>query len=431
MPRRNFLCILVAVVVSLICYRAADRNPYGRYFADVMNKIDQLYIEPVDNQALFDSAIKGMLKNLDRHSDFFGPDKVSQFLSPIDQQYAGIGVQVATDPKTDRLTVLTTFVGSPAYEADIHAGDQILQIDDQPAKDLSVDDVANLIRGEVGTPVRLVLGRAGRDTSLEVKLTRAEVKVDSVLGDTRNADDSWNFHLPGHPEIGYVRITNFGDFTAAELQKAVTALHGESLKGLVLDLRFNGGGRLEAAIDVCSLFLPNGKTVLTTKGRNQQVLEEFRSHGPTPMLDTPLVVLVNGQSASASEIVAACLQDYHRAVVCGQRSYGKGTVQSVLGVERNKSLLKLTIAYYWRPSQRNIHRRKESKDSDEWGVMPEAGFAVDMSQQQVDALREAWSDREIVRKGHAATGDPQVNILDVDPQLKRAVEYLLHAGAAK
>ena len=173
---------------------------------------------------------------------------------------------MAVDPKSDKLTVLTTLVGSPAYAADIRSGDEILEIGDQSADDLSLDDAAGLIKGEIGTPVRLLLARAGRSKPAEVKLTRAEVKVDSVLGDTRHVDDTWNFHLAGHPQVGYIRITNFGDFTAAELQRAVAALHDDGIKGLVLDLRFNPGGRLDAAVDVCSLFLPVGKTVVTTKG---------------------------------------------------------------------------------------------------------------------------------------------------------------------
>ena len=424
MPRRNFLCILAAAVVSLVCYRVADRNPYGRYFADVMNKIDQLYIEPVDKQALFDSAMKGMLADLDKYSDFYGPEQMDQFLSRIDQQYAGIGIQVGTDPKTERLTVVTTLVGSPAYAADVHSGDLIAQIDGHPTKDLSVEEVANLIRGKLGTSVQLVLERTGREKPLDVTLTRSTVKVDSVLGDTRNADDTWNFHVPGHPKIGYIRITNFGDFTAAELTKAVAALENEHVRGLVLDLRFNPGGRLDAAVDVSSLFIPAGQKVVSTKGRNGKVLDVDLAHEPTIMPDVPLVVLMNSQSASASEIVAACLQDYHRAAVCGQRSYGKGTVQKLLGVEANKGLLKLTTAFYSRPSDRNIHRSKNSKPTDVWGVMPDPGLAVDLDAKQEDQLRNAWQDREVVRKGGAAPVASTTNILQIDPQLKRAVEQL-------
>jgi carboxyl-terminal processing protease len=429
MPRRNFVLILAAAFVSMACYRASDRNPYGRYFADVMNKVDQLYVEPVDNETLFDSAVKGMLQNLDKHSTFFGPREASQFLSIIDQHYGGIGIEVMAEPKTDQLKVLGTIVGSPAYEADILAGDRILKIDGRATEGMPLDDATDLIRGEIGTPVVLEFGRAGRETPLVMSLKRAEIKVDSVLGDTRKADDSWDFHLHGHPEIGYIRIRTFGERTLDELLPAVTALAKEHIKGLVIDLRFDPGGRLDTAVDVCSLFLPEGKTVVTTKGRDGRVFEEDKSRGSAPMPDTPIVILVNSLSASASEIVAACLQDYHRAVVCGQRTYGKGTVQRVLRVEGNKSVLKLTTAYYWRPSNKNIHRRKDAKDTDEWGVMPDAGFAIEMDEKQIEAMRKERSNRDVVHRaqppvapGQAAP--PPDDVMQVDPQLKRAVEYL-------
>lgn len=162
MPRRNFILILAVAVFSIACYRASDRNPYGRYFSDVMNKVDQLYVDPVDNEALFDSAVKGMLQNLDKHSTFFGPREAGQFLSLIDQQYGGIGIEVSGDPKTEQLRVLGTIVGSPAYAADILAGDRIVKIDGRPTEGMSLEDATDLIRGTIGTPVQLEISRPGR-----------------------------------------------------------------------------------------------------------------------------------------------------------------------------------------------------------------------------------------------------------------------------
>ena len=173
-----------------------------------------------------------------------------------------------------------TIVGSPAYAADILAGDRIVKIDGRPTEGMSLEDATDLIRGAIGTPVQLEIARAGHAQPLVLSLKRAEVQVDSVLGDTRKADDSWNFHLQGHPDIGYIRIRTFGDRTLQELLPAVTALKNEQVKGLIIDLRFDPGGRLDTAVDVCSLFLPPGKTIVTTKGRDGKVVDEEVSKGP-------------------------------------------------------------------------------------------------------------------------------------------------------
>jgi carboxyl-terminal processing protease len=427
MPRRNFLAILAVALVSFACYRVADHNPYGRYLADIINKIDRMYYKPVDRDKLFDSAVTGMVNSLDEHSEFFIHDHARDFLASIDQRYGGVGIQVKHDLQAKRVTVTNTLVGSPAYLADVRSGDQIRKIDDKNIDALDVAQVSDLIRGPVGTPVKLSLERAGQLKPLDLTLKRAEIRVDSVLGDTRNADDSWNFHLEGHPEIGYIRIGSegfsphggFGDRTAEEMKAALATLDPRKLKGLILDLRFNGGGRLDAAINVCSEFIPPGKVVVTTRGRDGQLLTEESSKGPGTFVDVPMVVLVNSMSASASEIVAACLQDHHRAVVAGQRSYGKGTVQKVLPVEGNEGVLKLTTATYWRPSNKNIHRDKNAKESDDWGVMPDNDLAISMSDAENKKMEENRGERDVVHRAQTHKSAPYI-----DPQLKRAIEYL-------
>jgi carboxyl-terminal processing protease len=434
MSRRNSLIILAAALVSLACYQVTDHHPYGRYFADIMNKINRMYYKPVDRESLFVSGVTGMLKNLDEHSQFMVGEEARDFLSGIDQRYGGVGIEVRKDPESKRLTVTNTIVGSPAYLADIHSGDDILKIDGKSIDSAEFDTVTGMIRGPIGTTVRLALHRPGKPSPLDLSLERAEVKTDSVLGDTRHADDSWNFHLADHPDIGYIRIGSegfsisrggFGDLTALELKTALATLDPKKLKGLILDLRFNGGGRLDAAVAVCGQFIPSGKTVVTIKGRDGQVQSEDVTDGPGTYTDFPMVVLVNGMSASASEIVAACLQDYHRAAIAGERSYGKGTVQRVLTVEGNQSVLKLTTATYWRPSNKNIHRDKDAKPTDQWGVMPDEGLTVSMTDDQIKALVKNRAERDIVHRAEPtadaklATSDPAV-----DPQLRRAVEYL-------
>ncbi|HKD36360.1 MAG TPA: S41 family peptidase [Pirellulales bacterium] len=436
MPRRNFIVIIAAAIVSFACYKVADHHPYGRYFADIMGKIDRLYYQPIDDakrERLFDSAIVGMLHELDIHSEFMPREEAREFLSGIDQRYGGVGIEVKPDAKAKRITVTNLLVGSPAYNSNVRAGDGILRIDDKAVKDVDLAEVTDMIRGPIGSKVRLSLERAGQKAPIDLSLTRAEIHVDSILGDTRNDDDSWNFHLQGHPEIGYIRIGSegfsprggFGDRTAEEIKAALATLDEKKLKGLILDLRFNGGGRLDAAIDVCSQFLPPGEIVVTTKGRDGRVMTEEKSSGPGTFRAVPMVVLVNSMSASASEIVAACLQDHHRAAVAGQRSYGKGTVQKVLPVEGNQSVLKLTTATYWRPSNKNIHRDKDAKESDEWGVVPDKELAVTLDSSGTETLLNARAERDVV---HRAQSHPPAAY--VDAQLQKAIDYL-EKGASK
>jgi len=436
MPRRNFIVIIAAAIVSFACYKVADHHPYGRYFADIMGKIDRLYYQPIDDakrERLFDSAIVGMLHELDIHSEFMPREEAREFLSGIDQRYGGVGIEVKPDAKAKRITVTNLLVGSPAYNSNVRAGDGILRIDDKAVKDVDLAEVTDMIRGPIGSKVRLSLERAGQKAPIDLSLTRAEIHVDSILGDTRNDDDSWNFHLQGHPEIGYIRIGSegfsprggFGDRTAEEIKAALATLDEKKLKGLILDLRFNGGGRFDAAIDVCSQFLPPGEIVVTTKGRDGRVMTEEKSSGPGTFRAVPMVVLVNSMSASASEIVAACLQDHHRAAVAGQRSYGKGTVQKVLPVEGNQSVLKLTTATYWRPSNKNIHRDKDAKESDEWGVVPDKELAVTLDSSGTETLLNARAERDVV---HRAQSHPPAAY--VDAQLQKAIDYL-EKGASK
>ena len=308
MPRRNCLIILaMAAFVSLACYKATDHSRYGRYFSEVMSKIDRYYVKPVDNDELFDAAVNGMLKTLDENSKFYEPEEArSKLLSIIEQHFGGVGLEVSEDAKTGQIFVRNTIIGSPAYDADILAGDRITRIDDRVVKfdsdgmaDLPLEDSKTLVRGPVGTSVRLELERAGRAKPVQVTLKRTDIKVDSVLGDSRNADDSWNFLLAGQLGIGYIRIQSFGDRTPEELKTALVAIDANKLKGLVLDLRGDRGGRLDAAIDVASLFIPPGETVITTRGRDGKVQETEVSHGPAICTDVPMVVLIDSMHAAA------------------------------------------------------------------------------------------------------------------------------------
>jgi carboxyl-terminal processing protease len=256
-----------------------------------------------------------------------------------------------------------------------------------------------------------------------VTVTREVIHVETVLGDRRNADDSWDFMLDHNKHIGYVRITAFSRDTTESLKQALVGLQKEGLKGLILDLRFNPGGLLTSAIEVSDLFLADGR-IVSTQGRNTpertwDAVKEGTFEG------FPMVILVNKYSASASEIVSACLQDHQRAVVIGERTWGKGSVQNVIELEGGKSALKLTTASYRRPNGHNIHRFPESKESDEWGVVPNDGMEVKLSNSELTKLMEVRHDRDILQKHDDKARNAAANATE-DPQLQKAIDHLSH-----
>jgi carboxyl-terminal processing protease len=421
-------------VVSLLCYSRAARNPYGRWLAQAIDTIENEYIEPVDSEKLFEGAMRGMVGRLDDYSSFM-PNRIKTFFDEtLGQQYGGVGIEVnLSGPENDkRLVVASARIGGPAYKAGVLAGDEIIGIDNKNAENFTLDDGLRLLRGKPDTTVTLRVRRAGYEAPLEFKITRALIKVESVLGDVQEKDGSWNFLLPGPERIGYVRITSFGDLTVQEFTDAMQWLANRKCRGLIIDLRNNPGGLLEGAQQICDLFLPAEAVIVTTRGRDARVRQELRATGGGPYQQLPIVVLVNTQSASAAEIVAACLQDHGRAKIVGERSFGKGTVQNLIPVEAGRSSLKLTIATYWRPSEKNIHRMSTSKDTDDWGVRPDAGGEVKLDAQQEVAWQEARRRRDGRlppngdTKAPASSNDP----VEFDPQLRRAVELLRDELAA-
>lgn len=382
MPRRNYLLIFSAIIVSIVCYRAGDRNPLGRSFAEVADLIDRHYVGHVDRNALWSAAVRGMLTELgDPYSEYFAPKAAADFEELLNQEFGGIGIYVDIDPQSKRPVVISPIVGSPAYKAGVLAGDVISKIDGQSTGGMKFADATALIRGKVGVPVQLMVERPGKTDPIQLPpIERDVINVDSVLGDTRTADGHWNFLIQHNPNIGYVRITSFGERTANELKAALTQLQSQGVQGLVLDLRDDPGGLLPAAIDVCNFFLPPGKPIVSLRGRDGKEQRRYTADGGEKFLDLPIVVLVDHGSASAAEIVAACLQDDGRAKIVGERSYGKGTVQNFIPLNADEGVLKLTTAGYWRPNGHNIHRRAGAKDTDEWGVTPDAGQEVKMSE---------------------------------------------------
>jgi len=392
MPHRNLLLLLATGLISYACFVRAEQNPYARYVAAGYSVIDRWSLQDTPDQQLFEGAMRGMIDVLhrsgDEHSAFVNEKQRDGFREDLTQQFGGIGVRIRLLGEPALPTILgPPEPGTPAQRAGIRSGDRILAIDDKPTSEMVMDDVLHLMRGPVGEPITLAIRHAGEDQQIDIELERAMITVESIYGDLRNKNGHWNFRLSDDPRLGYVRITKFGDKTVAEVTRVLAELTSQGshppIEALILDVRNNAGGNLDAAVDISDLFLRAGRTIVTTRGRDQMTRDRFVSTGSGGYTELPLAVLINRDSASASEILAACLQDYSRAVIIGERSYGKGTVQRLFThIESGRSLLKLTSATYWRPSKQNIHRMPGDDEQATWGVRPTPRFEVALKEQE-------------------------------------------------
>jgi len=378
---------------------AAEKREEQEFFemykalADTVDQVDRNYVKKVDRHELMEAAIKGVLSKLDPYSAYIGPEDAGHFRDTVENQFGGIGIQITS--QDGQIKVLSPLAGSPAYKAGLQTGDRILKIGDQSAAGMVLDDAVHKLKGDVGTSVSLTVAHAGDGKQETVTVNRELIRVDTVLGDHRKTDDNWDFMLDADKRIGYIRITTFSRDTAQDLKKAMVDLKARKLRGLILDLRFNPGGLLTAAVETCDMFLNEGR-IVSTEGRNSPKRVWDATKKTDAFTGFPMVILVNHYSASASEIVSACLQDHGRAVIIGDRSWGKGSVQNVIELEEGKSLLKLTTASYKRPNGHNIHRFPDSKDSDEWGVMPNPGFDLKLSDSEMGDLLADHRDLDIL-----------------------------------
>jgi carboxyl-terminal processing protease len=390
--------------ISLISWQATQgakpkdemMELYGT-FVDAVEQVEANYVRPVDRRELLESALRGMLQQLDPHSSYINTSEWKQFRRQIEGRFGGIGIQVGMDQEAGRLKVIAPMVGTPAYEAGVLAGDLIMEIDGQSTEGMNPDKAVEVLTGRPGTEVKLTVLHEGEEKVETLKMVRAIIDVPSVLGDRRKPDDTWDFMLDHDRKIGYIRISSFIQNTTDELKKAMGELKSEGMKGLILDLRDDPGGLLASAVEISDLFVDDGR-IVSTKGRNT-VEKTYDAHKDGVYTDFPMVVLVNQNSASAAEIVSACLQDHDRAPVVGQRSYGKGSVQNIIDLEDGNSVLKLTVASYLRPSGKNIHRFKNAKDSDEWGVSPSKGMEVKLRPTEYIAWAKARHDRDLLTNG--------------------------------
>ena len=394
MPLRNIFVITLTAIIALACYSVASKNRYANLFAEAMEVIDRDALQDVPPRDLFTSAMKGMMQELDEHSMYISGDLFTAIDEDMNQEFGGVGMYIENDPITKKLIVLAPIPDTPAFENGVQIGDEITEIDGTSAEGMERSEAIELLRGPKGEPVNVVFRR--NEKLMAVKLVRAAIPMPSVSGDSRNADGSWNYVLKSDPHIGYIRLQQFGKLSAEEMADAVQEINGK-VRGLILDLRNNTGGLLSAALSISDMFLGDEVAIVRTRGRNKKLIETYSSSSKTLLNpNIPMVVLINRNSASASEIVAGCLQDHNRAVIVGEQSWGKGTVQNLIPVERGRSALKLTISSFWRPSDRQIDRYDpEAKKSGVWGIQPNEGMTVEMSDDEIYANMRWRSYRDL------------------------------------
>jgi carboxyl-terminal processing protease len=354
---------------------AKDRYQDLQIFTKVLNLVQQYYVEEVDTTKLVYGGIRGMLQELDPHTNFLPPDVYKEFESETSGEFGGIGIEITV--QNDILTVISPIEDTPAWEAGIQAGDRIVEINGKSTKGFSIVEAAQHMRGKKGSKIKLGIFRDGFDKPRIFEIARGTVKVHSVK--YTDLDDGF----------GYIRLTSFIENSAPEMEKALKNIEKthKEVKGVIIDLRRNPGGLLDQAVKISDMFLDDG-VIVSTIGRNKREKEVIYAKKEGTYPNFPIIVLINEYSASASEILAGALQDNHRALIMGQRSFGKGSVQSVVKLG-DGSGLKLTVARYFTPSGRSIQAE---------GIKPD----VVVDDVDSEAFKKAVIKREVRREADIA-----------------------------
>jgi carboxyl-terminal processing protease len=352
--RRGVVVLVVVLAISAVLgglygpsvrATAAGQNDMQdsvKSFTHVLSVVERNYAEPVDtDKVIYDGAIPGMLRVLDPHSNFFDPKQYALFKEEQQGKYYGVGMTV--QQRENQTVVLAPFVGSPAYKAGIRPGDIILKVDGKSCDGLTTTEVADMLKGAKGTIVHISLGREGWEKPIEVTVTRDEIPRPGV-----------EYFTMVKPGIGYVRVSTFNETTDSDLNEALRQLDVSKLDGLIIDLRNNGGGLLNQAVGMADMFLDKNEIVVSHRGRASQERRYYAVRG-NQGIEVPVIVLINGQSASASEIVSGAIQDHDRGLIVGEVSFGKGLVQTQFPLSEDTALL-LTTARYYTPSGRLIQR---------------------------------------------------------------------------
>lgn len=348
-------------------------------FGDVFDRVREDYVDEVSDEKLIEAAIQGMLSSLDPHSSYMNPEAYNDMRTTTRGKFGGLGIEVTMEG--GYVKVVSPIDGTPAERAGIQAGDLITHLDGEPVLGLTLSDAVDKMRGAIGTSITLTVLREGEEP-FDVSITRDEIKIQSVRSEAKE-------------NVGYIRITSFSEPTEAELNKAVQEMKkqiGENLAGYVVDLRNNPGGLLDQAVAVSDAFLERGE-IVSTRGRHEETAQRFNAEPGDIAGGQPIVVLINGGSASASEIVAGALQDHRRAILVGTKSFGKGSVQTIIPLGRDGAM-RLTTQRYYTPSGRSIQAK---------GIEPD----IEVPQAKLEYLAGAGRSEADLRGALDTDGRPQ------------------------
>lgn len=385
MPAFALLFALAGLLMGWQIWGRRDRTGNLAKVYTALDRINQRYYPGISSDAVLDGALEGMTAKLDPYCEYFTAQEFKEFKeNNLDGKFGGVGIVVGRDAATGYLIVETPIEDTPAFAADILPGDLIREVDGKSIKGQPLQDVVRKIKGEPDTKVTLTIFRKGREP-FKVTLTRKKIQLQMVKA--RMLPDS----------IGYIRISEFSKIMGA-FDLEVKKLLDQGMKGLVIDLRFNPGGLLDECVDLADRFLDEG-VIVSTRGRTEEDLRVFRAHKEDTLPPIPLVVLVNGGSASASEIFTGAMKDHGRATIVGERTFGKGSVQTPYPLP-DGSHLKITTARYYTPSGVCVHREEGKK---EYGISPD--FTVEMSQEEYGKLMKKWSDERVTKGGKPAEPD--------------------------
>ena len=406
---------------------ASSKSIKNKYSEDlltqVLERVKKDYVDEKTQDQLIEAAASGILSSLDPHSSFLNAEDLKEMSIHTKGEFGGVGIEITTDMSVAK--VVSAIEDTPAYRAGIKSGDFIVRIDGKSTYSMKIDEIVKKIRGKVNSPVKLTIYRKGEKEPLEKTIIRRIIKIKPIKSNRFN-------------DVAYIKITNFSERTfidlQTELKKLKTQIGEKNLKGLVLDLRNNPGGLLDQAIEVSAGFLDKEKVVVSVKGK-AGVLKEFQTENDQFLIpNLPMVVLINEGSASASEIVAGALQDHKRAVIMGSKSFGKGSVQTIIPLENNQGALKMTTALYYTPSGRSIQAT---------GIEPD----IELSQASIEKQKDLERDSEADLKGHieikiqdsiektaksskekTKIADENIDIYQKDYQLARALDLIRGIG---
>jgi len=414
--RNSFKIIWIVIFIFSLnpCYLHAQKEEkpdpdifYQDFeeFISIIKEIQNKYVDEVGLRTLLVNAYKGMLAGLDPYSQFIDSKNLEELKIETEGEFDGLGIEVII--KDGFLRVLTPIVDSPAFHAGVYIGDVIIKIDGKSTKNISIREAIEMLRGKTHTEVTITVVHEGESEPVDITIERAKIHLNSIRG-TRIVDEEG--------KIGYIAVTSFQDNTVDDLDAAVKELEKQGMESLILDLRFNPGGLLNIAVGMADKFIKKG-LIVSTKGRHKSQLHEYKAHRSKTYKNFPLIILVNNGSASASEIVAGAVKDHKRGLLLGTKTFGKGSVQSLIPIKNKNSALKLTTAKYYTPSGTMIH-----------GVGIEPDIKVDLTREEVRGLH-----RHLARVNAAdirtKNGEEPLETNDdkekfVDVQLSRAIDVL-------